>query len=89
MVWVVCVVWVVWVVCVLCFVCVVLAVCVVWVVGVVWVQGRSTRYDWYDHGRTTFRKGWSARNVQNRNKKISIHGYMVAYANQTFFYCRL
>ena len=32
-------------------------------------QGRSTRYDWYDHGRTTFRKVWSVRNVQNRNKK--------------------
>ena len=36
-------------------------------------QGRSTRYDWYDHGRTTFRKVWSVWNVQNRNKKIRIH----------------
>ena len=33
------------------------------------MQGRSTRYDWYDHGRTTFRKVWSVRNVQNSNKK--------------------
>ena len=33
-------------------------------------QGRHTRYDHYDHGRTTFRPGWSTQFIQKSNKKI-------------------
>ena len=32
-------------------------------------QRRHTRYDRYDHGRTTFGQGWSAKVVQKSDKK--------------------
>ena len=33
-------------------------------------QRRHTRYDRYDHGRTTFGQGWSAKVVQKSDKKM-------------------
>ena len=40
------------------------------IVYIVLRQRRHTRYDPYDHGRTTFGQGWSAKVVQKSDKKM-------------------
>ena len=55
------------------------------------LQRRHTWYDRYDHGRTTFGQGWSAKVVQKSDKKnvdiIRSYTTCVALRSRTYAYC--